>query len=87
MKKAIDNIHVELDPQRNGDQALPSIIEKNIAEMVKHLREQKYPVFPDDVLKWAAEAIEGTDYAAFFPNGMPTRGWYYGWLRRLEFLT
>jgi hypothetical protein len=53
---------------------LPSNIEKNIAEMVKHLREQKYPVFPDDVLKWAAEAIEGTDYAAFFPSGMPTRG-------------
>ncbi len=39
-------------------------------------------MFPEDVLKWAEKAIEGTDYARFFPDGKPTRGWlYYGWLR------
>jgi hypothetical protein len=27
------------------------------------------------------------DYAAFFPSGMPTRGWYHGWLRRMKLLT
>ena len=64
-----------------------SAIEKQIADLVKHLREQSFPVFREDVLKWAEEAIEGTDYAQYFKNGKPTRGWFYGWLRRMEFLT
>ena len=55
--------------------------------MVKHLREKKFPVFPDDVLMWAADAIEGTVSATYFPDGKPTRGWYNWWLRRMEFLT
>ena len=65
---------------------MPSAIEKHIAEPVKHLREQHYPVFPEDVLKWAEEAIEETVYAKYFPDGKPTRGWFVGWLRRMEFL-
>ncbi len=62
--RAITNGCVGLDPQRSGCQALPSAIEKEIAETVKHLREKKYPVFPEDVLKWADEAIEGTECAS-----------------------
>ena len=38
-KKALENGCVGLEPQRDGGQALPSIIEKKIAEMVKQLRE------------------------------------------------
>ena len=54
-------------------------MEKQIVDLVKHLREQHYPVFSEDVIKWAEETIEGTDYAKFFPNGKPmTRGWFYG---------
>ena len=85
--RALHNGCISLDPQRSGGQALPSAIEKDIAEVVKRMREQHYPVFPDDVLKWAAEAIEGTDAASYFPDGKPTKGWYHGWLRRMEFLT
>ncbi len=44
-------------------------------------------MFPDDVMQWAAEAIEGTAHAAYFTRGKPTSGWYQGWLRRMEFLT
>ena len=55
--------------------------------IVKHMREQFYPVFQEDVIKWAAEAIAGTGYESYFPNGKPTRGWYRGWLSRNEFLT
>ena len=66
---------------------MPSKIEKDIAMLVKLLREQKFPVFPDDVMKWAAEAIEGTPYASYWDDGVPTRGWYRGWLGRMEFLT
>jgi hypothetical protein len=86
-KRALANNCVGVDPQRKGGQALPSAVEKEIADMVKHLREQKFPVFPEDVLKWAAEAIEGTGAASYFPDGKPTRGWHQGWLRRVEFLT
>ena len=43
-------------------------MEKQIADMVKHLREQHYPVFSEDVIQWAEEAIEGTEYAKFFPT-------------------
>jgi hypothetical protein len=86
VKNAFDNGSVRLEPQRSGGQALPSAIETQIADMVKHLMEQHKTVFPGDVLKWALEAIEETDYAEFFPDGKPTRGWFYGWLRRIEFL-
>jgi len=65
--RALDNVSVGLDPQRNEDQALPpSAIEKDFTETVKHLRENHYPVFPDDVMKWTAEAIEGTNHASYF---------------------
>ncbi len=78
VQKALNNGCVGIEPQCNGGEALTTSIEKNIAETVKALREQKYPVFPDDITTWAAEAIEGTPYASFFPGGMPTRGWYHG---------
>ena len=51
VKKPFDNGCVGLEPQRNGDQALPPAMEKQIADMVKHLREQHYPVFSEDVIK------------------------------------
>ncbi len=53
---------------------MPSAIKKEIAETVKHLREKNYPVFPENVLKLAAEAIEGTEHASYFLGGKPTRG-------------
>ena len=49
VKRALANNCVGVDPQRNGGQALPSTVEKDIANMVQHLREQKFPVFPEDV--------------------------------------
>ncbi len=52
---------------------MPAAIEKQNADLVKHLREQSFAVFREDVLKWAEEAIEGTDYAQFFKDGKPTR--------------
>jgi hypothetical protein len=86
MEKALGNGCVGIDPQRNGGQALPSTIEKQIAEPVKHLREQSFSVFREDVLKWAEEAIEGTDSAQYFKNGKPTWVWFYGWLSLLLLL-
>jgi hypothetical protein len=68
VQKALDNGCVGIEPQRKGGQALPTSIQKNIAETIKAFREQKYPVFPNDILTWAAEAIEGTPYASFFPR-------------------
>ena len=86
-KHALMNNCIGIEPQRNGGQALPSAIEKSIANMVKFLREQSFPVFPDDVMRWAADEIQGMEYAAYFPDGVPTRGWYRNWLSRMEFLT
>ncbi len=60
---------------RSGGQALPLVIEE-IPDMVTHLRDQSYPVFPDDIVKWAAQSIEWTFHASFFPDGKPPRGWY-----------
>jgi hypothetical protein len=75
VQKALNNGCVGIESQRNEGQALPTSIENNIAETTKALREQKYPVVLDDVITWAAEAIEGTPYASFFLGGMPPRGW------------
>jgi hypothetical protein len=37
-------------------------------------------------MKCTAIAIEGTVNASYFPNGVPTKGWYQSWLRMLESL-
>ena len=74
MTKALTNGCFGLELRRNGGQAVPSIIEKEIGLSVKQLREQNFPVFPDDVIMWAAEAIAGTDHASYFPECKPTRG-------------
>ena len=64
VKIAFDNGCVGQEPQRNGGQALPSKIDKDITKTVKLLMEMHFPVFPDDLMKWAAEAIKGTPYAS-----------------------
>ena len=51
VKKAFDNGCLGLEPQRNGGQALPSAMEKEIADMIKHLSKQHYPVLHEDVMK------------------------------------
>jgi hypothetical protein len=55
--------------------------------MAKYLREQQFPVFPEEVIKLVAHVIEKAGYADYFPGGLPTREWYHGWLRIMEFLT
>ena len=49
----------------------------------------KFPVFPEEVISWAAEEIaDKPDIKAHFPpDGRPTYGWFRGWLKRMEFLT
>ena len=75
---------------------MPPIIEKEIALIVKQVREQFFSVFIYVVIKWAAEAIAGTDHASYFPDilvtlvtidGKRTRGWHRGWLFRNELIT
>jgi len=66
VKRALANGCIGLDPQRNGCQALPSATEKDIAHKGMHLRERQFPVLPDDVMQWAAGAIEGSTHAAYF---------------------
>ena len=87
IKVAIKNNGDGISPQKPGGQLIPSGIEKKIADTVKELRRRKFPVFPEEIMKWAAEEIAGTPYADNFPDGMPTTGWYRGWLRRMEFTT
>jgi len=86
INQATKNGCVGVSPQKHRGVALPSVIEKNIRNMVTFLRERQFPVFPDKVMKWTADAIEGTVYASYFPNGVLTKSWYQGWLRRMEFL-
>ena len=87
IKAAAKNSGFGISPQKPGGVLIPSSIEKKIAFTVKELRRRKFPVFPEEIIRWAAEEIEGTVYADNFPNGVPTTGWYRGWLRRMEFTT
>jgi hypothetical protein len=73
IKSAIDNNYVGASPQKTGGVAIPSHIEESIAQTVKALWEKKLPVFPDDVIYWAASQIEGTEAASYFPDTKPTR--------------
>jgi hypothetical protein len=87
LKIAIDNYNVGLSPQKPGGAALPLHLEKRIANVVRNLRGKKFPVFREEVLQWAEEAIKETEYADYFTNGKPTTAWYKGWLKRIEFTT
>jgi hypothetical protein len=81
----LNNGLVGVSPQTPGGVALPSSIQKNIGKLVKNLRERKFPVFLEAVMKWVADEIEGTQYASYFPSGQPLRRWYRNWLRRMKF--
>jgi hypothetical protein len=85
IKNAINNGGMGISPQKTGGCALPSSIEKKIASSVIALRRLKFPVFPDEVMKRAGEAIAGIPFTDMFENGCPGRGWYRGRLRRMEF--
>jgi hypothetical protein len=87
VKKTIANNGVGLSPQKPGGVALPSHIEKRVANVVRTLRARKLPVFQSEVLKWAEEEIKGTEYGKYFVNGNPTIGWYIDWLKRMDFTT
>ncbi len=75
IKASLNNNCVGISPQKTGGVALPSSIEKEIGKMVEVRRERDFPVFPEEVIKWAAVRIEGTQYADYFQGGIPTRGW------------
>ena len=62
----------------------PSHIEDRIVKLIKGLRQRKLPVFEDDVMGWCTEFIKDTPYAAYFPDGKASVGWYRGFLRRTE---
>jgi len=62
--KTIDNNGVSISLHKPGGGALPSHSEKEIATIVRALRERKFPVFLEEIRKWATEVIEGTEYAA-----------------------
>ena len=86
--EAIENGGIGVSPKRSGGQVLPSAIEKKIARTVQALRERHFPVFPEEVIRWAAYEIEGTPLADLFPpDGIPSKGWYRNWLARMEFNT
>ena len=86
---AKNNNGIGVSPQKPGGVSLPSGIEKKVAKTVRKLRAMKFPVFPDEIMHWAAEEIsDRPDLMALFPpDGKPTRGWYRGWLKRMEFGT
>ena len=69
VKNALNNNYIGISPQKPGGVSLPSHIEKNIADVVRGLRERKFPVFASEIKRWAADEIAGTDYANLFPDG------------------
>ena len=85
IKTVIDNRGIGVPPQKLGGCALPPAMEKKFAANVKALMSMKFSVFPDEVMKWAAEEIAGTLDADMFENRYHGRGWYRGWLSRMEF--
>jgi hypothetical protein len=51
------NGEMNVSPPKSGDRTLSSTIEKKIARTVKKLRRLEFPVFPEEVMKWAAEEM------------------------------
>ena len=88
INKALENGGTVITPQKVGGVVLPTALERRLAETVKVYRERKFPVFPEFVIGWAAEEIRATPLADLFPpDGVPTYGWFKGWLGRQNMLT
>ena len=66
LQTTIDNNYQGVSPQKQGGTALPSYLEKRVANVVRNFRGKKFPVFREEVLNWAAEAIKDTEYASYF---------------------
>ncbi len=78
VKNALDNGYIGIVLQRSGGQALPSTIEKDVADTANRLSGKHSLVFRNDVMKLAIVGIEETVHASYFPDGKLTRGWYNG---------
>ena len=74
-------------PQKPGGVFVPSYIEDRVVRLIIGLRHKKLPVFGDDVMGWCSEFIKDTPYAAYFPDGKASEGWYRGFLRRTGMTT
>ena len=70
---ALKNDCIGISPQKPGGVFLPSHVEKKIAAVVRGLRERKFPVFASEIMSWAADEIEGTEYADYFVDGKPSK--------------
>ena len=82
-----DSLGDVVPPERPGGVFLPHAMEERIARLVKQLRNKKLPVFPEDVMGWAAALIKGTRFAGNFLKGKASEGWYRGFLRRHNLVT
>ncbi len=71
LQKAIDNNFVGVSPQKQGGSALSSHLEKRVAAVVRNLRAKKFPVFREEVLKWAEDAIADTEFVPIFWKASP----------------
>ena len=87
MQRAIDNNNVAISPKKPRGFALPSHLEKKIANVVRNLRGKKFPVFKEEVLKSAEEAIKDTEYTSYFVGDSPTVAYYKGCLKGIGFTT
>jgi hypothetical protein len=74
-------------PQMTSGTLIPLAIEERVASVVRRVRSTKLPVFPDDMMAWAAHLIKGTEYEPNFDEGPASEGWYRGFLRGHNFLT
>ena len=52
------------------------------------LCERHFLVLLEEIIRWVVYEIQGTPLADMFPpDGIPSKGWYRGWLDRMEFNT
>jgi hypothetical protein len=86
MKDALDTGKI-VSTQKPCGVYIPSNLEVRIVLVIKRVRQQKLPVFPDDVMSWATHLIRDTQHEHNFVNGQASEGWYRGFLRRHGLMT
>jgi hypothetical protein len=86
MKHALDAGKI-VSPQKPCGVYIPSNLEVRIVSLIKRVRQQKLPMFLDDVMSWATHMITDTEHEHNFVNGQASEGWYRGFLRHHGLMT
>ena len=73
----------EVAPHSGRQTTIPNELEKELAFIVRYLRDKNFPVHKSFIKGWMDESLAALGSANPFPQGV-TDKWYHGWMKRWD---